>query len=453
MPAVSCDACTGSCQHYEECVEPLLQCGESGFTLAYGRRHCEAIQQMNSTSTYMPSWMMEWLHSHEVCLQQKVFELATSQACPTPNPISCLLFEASALAAFEECFTRNVSLLCNSHEMNSNSTTLAELIGTLTQLLGINNYYRHEVSEAITRAINNTCTHPNTDRVVSYVQPSSSNRIIFCAIVTGDDSEVRNFPITSYVGEVAAELDRPVEQFQYAGRDQDLCHESAPSAILNIPNPDYHYVMWEPVNSDQLQHNLEEYYYPNIGTASFFDFFELNALRSKGHCGDGLRQAGELCDAGVRNFFNEHGCNSSCMPCDNYECDTLQLVSSTCHPTVCGDGLRTSNEECDDGNDVPADGCTSCEVESNYLCDSPYNSTSTCNVTPEPPITTDAASTSSDVTLSTTTRTDTPTTDDTDAPGTTPPLTIEPIGSSAVPLNFFSYSMAFTVSLISLVSL
>ena len=35
---------------------------------------------------------------------------------------------------------------------------------------------------------------------------------------------------------------------------------------------------------------------------------------------------------------------------------------------MCGDGILTANEECDDGNGVAEDGCFLCLVEYGYAC-------------------------------------------------------------------------------------
>ena len=325
LPDVLCGTYNGSCEHYEQCVEPLLRCGDGGFALAYGKQHCEVIQELRSDDT-MPTWMLEWLLSHEICLQQKVLELASARMCPLFNPVSCLHFEAAALAIFEECFTRNISLLCESSEMNNNATTLAYHVGNVIDKLGINDYYRPKVLEVVVRALN-TCNHPNIGHVVGLVAPSLGNRFVFCAIVSGAPDPNR---VTSFVEIIANELDRAVEEFNYVGRSLDLCQENAPPALGNILNPIFHYVTWEPGNDLT---NLEQFYFVvalDRDYTIFFDFYELEDLRSYGHCGDGKRQAGELCDTGISNFLGL-GCNSSCMPHDHYECDTIPLVQSTCH--------------------------------------------------------------------------------------------------------------------------
>ena len=68
-------------------------------------------------------------------------------------------------------------------------------------------------------------------------------------------------------------------------------------------------------------------------------------------CGDGVLDAGELCDDGAANSDTEaDACRTDCVPAG------------------CGDGVIDSGEDCDDGNTVAADGCgASCVVESGLL--------------------------------------------------------------------------------------
>ncbi len=58
-----------------------------------------------------------------------------------------------------------------------------------------------------------------------------------------------------------------------------------------------------------------------------------------GPCGNGINEAGELCDDG--NAFDGDGCDSNCTP------------------TGCGNGLVTQGEDCDDGNASDGDCCSS----------------------------------------------------------------------------------------------
>jgi cysteine-rich repeat protein len=60
-------------------------------------------------------------------------------------------------------------------------------------------------------------------------------------------------------------------------------------------------------------------------------------------CGNGIVEPGEECDDG--NTVNWDGCSSTCV------CEPP--------PPVCGNGIVESGEQCDDGNTVNWDGCSS----------------------------------------------------------------------------------------------
>ena len=78
-------------------------------------------------------------------------------------------------------------------------------------------------------------------------------------------------------------------------------------------------------------------------------------------CGNGATTLPEECDDG--NLINGDGCSSTC---------TLE------GPPTCGDGLIWLGEECDDGNALGGDGCSStCQVEPGYTCAGDPSSTCT----------------------------------------------------------------------------
>lgn len=80
-------------------------------------------------------------------------------------------------------------------------------------------------------------------------------------------------------------------------------------------------------------------------------------------CGDGVKEGAETCEdtpiGGVPVPFD--GCNEHCQAEPN--CGLAGCTSQ------CGDGLVLGDEECDDGNSVSGDGCSSdCEEEEGYVC-------------------------------------------------------------------------------------
>jgi len=85
-------------------------------------------------------------------------------------------------------------------------------------------------------------------------------------------------------------------------------------------------------------------------------------------CGDGRRTADEACDDG--NTAAGDGCSASCDLEAGWTCNTSS--PNRCSET-CGDGMTVGDEDgangCDDGNTMAGDGCSaSCSVESGYSC-------------------------------------------------------------------------------------
>jgi cysteine-rich repeat protein len=73
-----------------------------------------------------------------------------------------------------------------------------------------------------------------------------------------------------------------------------------------------------------------------------------------GHrCGDGLRSSDEECDDG--NTQPGDGCGALCQIEANWSCP--QEGMPCIRMSLCGDGMVTSDETCDDGNATDGDGC------------------------------------------------------------------------------------------------
>ncbi len=86
-------------------------------------------------------------------------------------------------------------------------------------------------------------------------------------------------------------------------------------------------------------------------------------------CGDGALNRGEQCDDG--NLVDNDGCNTApttANPCTQNAGYVCMLPGQACLKTVCGDGVRTPDEECDDHNLVATDGCAACKVTAGWVC-------------------------------------------------------------------------------------
>lgn len=90
----------------------------------------------------------------------------------------------------------------------------------------------------------------------------------------------------------------------------------------------------------------------------------------EGHfaCGNGIVEAGEVCDDG--NLVNGDGCDNNCTPsacgngivggaeaCDDGNLNNGDGCDYNCTISVCGNGIVGGTEACDDGNFINGDGC------------------------------------------------------------------------------------------------
>ncbi len=83
-------------------------------------------------------------------------------------------------------------------------------------------------------------------------------------------------------------------------------------------------------------------------------------------CGNGTKEPGEQCDAGSQNGVrcSVPNANQQCT-----YCSTLCVNTNYSPPPLCGNGYQESGEQCDDGNTVSQDNCSStCVAETHYGC-------------------------------------------------------------------------------------
>lgn len=87
-------------------------------------------------------------------------------------------------------------------------------------------------------------------------------------------------------------------------------------------------------------------------------------------CGNGHIDPGETCDDG--NAVSGDGCSATCMVEPGFACPNHNGVGGPCvkiNPEVCGNGIVAGTEQCDDGNTVSGDGCSStCMLEPGWTC-------------------------------------------------------------------------------------
>ena len=99
-------------------------------------------------------------------------------------------------------------------------------------------------------------------------------------------------------------------------------------------------------------------------------------------CGDGLLAGTEECDD--ENLLDGDGCSKFCTVEESWTCSSEACSSSLCLVAVCGDGVRVGEEECDDGGNTANDGCSSdCKIQCGFICTGGEagNGADTCSAT------------------------------------------------------------------------
>ncbi|CAK92597.1 unnamed protein product (macronuclear) [Paramecium tetraurelia] len=121
----------------------------------------------------------------------------------------------------------------------------------------------------------------------------------------------------------------------------------------------------------------------NLGCFQCQKYFELQNKVCTPLCGDGIVIEGfEQCDDGNDIEYDgchqcQFSCKENCQICDQQNCMDIQiqqceedgyyLIDSQCL-TICGDLIIASNEQCDDDNEIPFDGCYQCQFSCPLNC-------------------------------------------------------------------------------------
>jgi cysteine-rich repeat protein len=88
-----------------------------------------------------------------------------------------------------------------------------------------------------------------------------------------------------------------------------------------------------------------------------YGWYRTSSTTYKSTCGDSIKVSDEECDNG-----KEEGCLADCSIDSKYTCSIDQNLKSLC-TKICGNGRRDHGEECDDFNQVEKDGCTDCKQD------------------------------------------------------------------------------------------
>lgn len=372
-----------SCQFYEQCIDQHFPCKEFGFTMRYAARRCQAILKVHQEEslTFSSAHIHHWTMLHETCLRRRLLHLlqAFTNSSKPDQPV-CLQMETLAFKAVEECYNETHERFCPSESDGETFERNDSLL--LTQLFSLNDsYYAHTVKQGLIK-LYKTCNHSSLDEASTDLENSAPRRAVICAINSESDFG-QDTPVLAgeYVKNVSILQKIPAEQLIYGDHvshyEGGECFETGPkwSKITRI-----HVILWSVPPDHKIQYPIRNFFYYTEN--DFIELWSSGKLHSEGECGDGIRQATEMCDTGVFSG-SEYACTKDCQSWEGFECFGDPLTKAKCEDQECGNGIRTSDEECDDKNAVSNDGCSSdCQVELGWNCTDDYLQQSKCTQTP-----------------------------------------------------------------------
>ena len=386
-----------SCHFYSHCIDSHFHCGPLGFSQAYAKARCEATYNLQQSQEPCASCisdvrLYDWARDQESCLKQKLLEVVESEYTTMhSDPPNCLRLEHRGLELMQECYDEQAPAFCSA--LNDNPSIVQD-IKKIAAVFRINDYYTTQVERALSNLVRNCDgAHEELADSLLTVNGAHSPRIVLCGTI--NEASQNHINHSRAVRLVADRLLRPREEFEFSGLDnEERCIQGYRYPIEFTPsgNEELLFIMWRPSQAndpliDSLGTDLYTQDDPDAdATVGFYQYTPLRSREDFPECGDGERQAGELCDMGVENGGDY--CDFECQPALSKECSTEQFQRSECWWVRCGDGVRSAGEECDDNNYHLGDGCSSsCRVEPDYTCSGHYNGTSECvhhSETPEP---------------------------------------------------------------------
>ena len=387
-----------TCQFYSHCIESLFPCGPSGFILAYAEKRCNSIRLFRSSDDDCDSCLknaeiVQWTREQEQCFKQGMYDILTGEDFQNkiPDPVTCLLLERKAIDTLQTCSRPE---LCTALEQPKDIQSVTEDLLSVVEAFRVNEYYGSVAERALSSSVSDCNGTHTTELAESLISEPPQLRVVFCATITAKTSiGGPNINDTATLQSIVrnnvatAQLHRPIEQFVSSGIDvlnvDSRCFVKHPKdPPLPPPDSDYYFLTWFPSTNDSLPYNLTEPFYSNITKTEAVSIFVFESA-SNSLCGNGIRDASELCDLGVYNGDSESGCTNSCLPVEGFDCSVEANQPSFCWKQECGDGRRTSGEGCDDGDDIDGNGCSSsCQIEPGFHCSTVYNTTSQCEEIP-----------------------------------------------------------------------
>ena len=371
-----------NCQFYDQCVEPYFNCGSKGFTKGYAEKRCRVLRKLEDNS--VSDTINQWAYSHENCLREKLLLLVKnmSRGMGEPHRPLCLDFEIAAFQAVEECYNSSSEEFCSFKNSTFQATGSDVLL--VRDLFSLNSsYYNHTVNRGLITLLDQ-CEY--TENISLLLRSHFPQRKVICARHRSDgSSEPPNYERQQYKQNVSAIYNISEELLVHNGielaSELKSCFAAAESHVISGR---VHVLLYS-APSSAVEISSKITHYDNGG---YLSTWEAKNYERIGECGDGRRQATEMCDTGIYHGVKV-ACSSNCETLEGFECYSKPLAESSCKVRSCGNEDRTGDEECEDNNTSDGDGCSSnCTIEPGWTCTplGPLWSLSKCeeNLSPSP---------------------------------------------------------------------
>ena len=367
-----------NCSFYETCIESIYQCGPLGISLGYAKPRCENLSVLQLSDSgcqdcIQSQVILDWALLSEECFQSELLDLAQSQnAKHLPDPPDCQRFETDALEILKVCYLETDEFC------QLTDSVLEADLGVILDAIVINSYYKSAVTKQV-REVVSSCHSAQSSSLANKIAPATE-RVFLCVSYTTHNGLTDD----TLTEALAIKFNQSPSDFVIADYDPQLVAtcQSTSDPDWQISSLDYFVVHWTLSKGAQKSALTECQAVEHlclVDGEKYLTYFMLTSLTTSS-CGNGLREAGESCDLFVYTGMTGYGCDANCHTISGHECTTKQLQQSSCSMTICGDGVRTSDEECDGGSELFV-GCDPefCTVEDGYHCDTPYNTTSHCS--------------------------------------------------------------------------
>ena len=379
---VSASPDADNCHFYDQCVEPYFMCGTTGFVKGYAEKRCRVLKKLKDNS--LSDAINEWAYRHENCLREKLLLLVKemSHTMGEPHRPLCLDFEIAAFQAVEECYNQRANEFCSI--VNSTLATESDVL-LIRNFFSLNSsYYNHTVNRGLITLLDQC---EDTKNISTLLRSHFPRRKVICARHSTDanNNPPKYYERQQYIQNVSSIYNISEKQLVHNGIElaSELkdCFKAADSHVIFGR---VHVLLYS-APSSAVEINPDRKFY---GGSEYLSTWEAKGYERVGECGDGRRQATEMCDTGIYHGVKV-ACSLNCETLKGFECYSEPLEESSCKVRECGNGDRTGDEECEDNNNIDGDGCSSnCTIEPGWTCTppSPLWSLSNCkeNILPSP---------------------------------------------------------------------